>query len=373
MRIKSYFANSVEAAIRQASHDLGPEAMLIESRPASAEGRHLGRYEVVFGTREQPAKDTAAAAPSSRDDLASELKALRGQMDELRRMLQPSQPAAPVKSELEEIREELMAADIDPAVVENLVETAYSIWKSPVAQAPRSGAAGDFLRQIIGECIRRRLQGPPPLAAPVTTRGNVIILVGPPGSGKTTSLAKIALQHCLAQHRSVRIISVDTERVGGHERLRAFSAILGASFTAANSTGELSEALTDARSKDFVLVDTPGYSGADLDSATEIAAALGKTDTREVHLVLPASMKRLDLSAASERFAIFKPDRLLFTKLDETTSFGSVLSEALRIGKPLSFFSTGQSVPEDLEVASVDTIMAKLFRPQAATAAVSAA
>jgi flagellar biosynthesis protein FlhF len=287
-------------------------------------------------------------------------------------MIQASQPDATGFPEVEAVFQELVAADVDPEIAANLTETAKTIWLNLAAPQIRPGAPQECLRQIVEECVRRRIETVPRPSASGANRGIVSAFVGPPGAGKTTTLAKIAIKHSLAERLPVRIISVETDRVGSHERLRAYAAIMGVGFVAVDSISELLQALKKERENETLLIDTPGFTPAELESARDLARALDRIDGRQVHLVLPASMKRSDTSAYADQFEIFKPSCLLFTKLDETSSVGSMVSEALRLGKPLSFFSTGQGVPEDLENASVETMIGRLFPERAAPAASAA-
>ena len=196
---------------------------------------------------------------------------------------------------------------------------------------------------------------------------------GPPGAGKTTTLIKIAIRECLAQRQTVRILSVDPYRVAAHEKLRSFASIIGVGFTAINSVPELLAAVEESRNKSVVLVDTPGYSPAELDGAKEIASCFSRLANKQVHLVLA----RFDEARGPDRAASaltrsFQPDYLLFTKLDETESQGSILSAALEADKPLSFFANGQNIPEDIEPAHARVLLASVLRPEIAEA-VSAA
>ena len=192
------------------------------------------------------------------------------------------------------------------------------------------------------------------------------------GAGKTTTLIKIAIRECLAQRLPVRILSVDPYRVAAHEKLRSFASIIGVGFTAINSVQEFLAAAEESRNKSVVLVDTPGYSPAELDGITEIASCFERLANKQVHLLLPASMKRADLLRAVRDYAVLQADFLLFTKLDETESQGAILSTALEAGKPLSFFTHGQNIPEDIEPAHARALLASVFRPETAEA-VSAA
>src|SRR5579884_3610972 len=168
MKTKSYFADSVEAAIRQAHEELGADAMLVESRTASADMRRLGRFEVVVGVPDSGPEISrlrnAAPAVSPREELSTELKMLRNQISDLRKMLQPT----PVAPELNEVQQEMVASDLDPAIAETLIQEAEVIWQDRVPTISGSAARKESLRQIVKECIRARIRVQPEL-----NRGNV--------------------------------------------------------------------------------------------------------------------------------------------------------------------------------------------------------
>jgi flagellar biosynthesis protein FlhF len=176
----------------------------------------------------------------------------------------------------------------------------------------------------------------------------------------------------MAQRLPVRIISVDTQRVAAHEKLRTFAGILGIAFTAANTMQEFIAAVDEYRNKNLLLIDTPGLSAGDFEDARDLSGFLGRLAPKELHLVLPASMKRLDMVRCVRHFEDFKPDYLLFTKLDETASFGGAVSLALEIDKPLSFFATGQGIPEDLEAATSERLLNAFFSQDRAKASSAA-
>jgi flagellar biosynthesis protein FlhF len=120
------------------------------------------------------------------------------------------------------------------------------------------------------------------------------------------------------------------------------------------------------------LIDTPGYGPADWDWARDLASVLGQLKQKEIHLVLPASMHLAGLLRYVRRYEEFNPDYLLFTKLDETEAYGSMLSAAFQMSRPLSFLTRGQGIPEDIEAANIGALEAGLFARERAEA-VSAA
>jgi flagellar biosynthesis protein FlhF len=377
MRIKSYFADSVEHAIQQARQELGAEAMLITSRRSAPEARSLGAYEVVFGLhaasigeRKRISRPAAALPNEVSRDLSGELQNLRVQLQEIKKTLQGSRGAETGLTDCEELFEELVSNDLARPVAQDIVSTAARL-RDQLSRDPTAPATA--LRAYAAEVVSNKLEFAPPFqkasgekASPEAPR--VVAFTGPPGAGKTTTLIKIAIRECLTGRHPVRILSVDPYRVAAHERLRSLATLVGVGFSAINSTPEFLAALEESRSKSVVLVDTPGYSLSEMDGAEEIAAALTRVPNKQIHLVLPASMKREDLMRAVRAYAAFKPDYLLFTKLDETASLGAVLSTALEAAKPLSFFASGQNIPEDIEPAHARGLLASVFEPEIAEA-----
>ncbi len=136
----------------------------------------------------------------------------------------------------------------------------------------------------------------------------------------------------------------------------------------------MAQIIEENRNKGLILIDTPGLSRAELDGYEEWAHFFSTRNDIEKHLVLSASMKNADLSSVVDRYRAFGPDRLLFTKLDETATLGAIWSEAVRTGLPLSYWTSGQRIPEDLEEASKiqlpEAILKQERKPRSATAGV---
>lgn len=368
MKIKSYFASSVEKAIQEARQEMGADAVLLTTRRSSPEARHLGTYEVVFGS---PAPSGAAVSNTPAVDLNTELQNLQAQLEQVKSALHigRARPEVAGASVPDELCRELVDSGFDRDLAWQIAQEAVEAWR----QAPPTSASlhpASRLHQFAVDSISKRLRCALPSAHPQEP-GRIVVFVGPPGAGKTTSLVKFAVQRCLAAQQSARIISFDPMRVAAHEKLRALAGVIGMGFTAAATVNEFAAAMEEFRAKHVVLVDTPGYGPRDFESASDISSCIGRISRKEIHLVLPALMKHADLSRTIRRYEIFAPDYLLITKVDETDCCGAVLSAVIESGKPLSFLSNGQNIPEDLVHATPEALTTYLNvrEPAGATSA----
>jgi len=353
--VKSFFAESVQSAMEHARVELGPDALLPNSREAPPEARHLGDYEVVFGAcSERP----AWPAPS----LADGVEALRRQVEEIRELLGGvTAPTAVQRSHGEVVAQALIEAGVEPALARETGEAARQrVARRSVPQigSPRLAAASEAPDLLLDAA-----EGISASFAVAPEIGRVTALVGPPGCGKTTTLVKLAVTQGLALGRAVRLISTDAHRIGGAEQLRSYATILGVRFEAVESTAALAHAIESAPSSALVLIDTPGYSAAMLrDLGGDLAAFLSRRQDIDTHLVLTASMRIEDLYRTARIYQVFRPAKLLFTRVDETSSLAAVFCVAARLDKPVSFLSAGQSIPEDLEPAAKERIVDSLVR-----------
>jgi flagellar biosynthesis protein FlhF len=359
--VKSFFAASVEEAMERARTELGPDALLLNMREAPAEARHLGEFEVVFGLAPGTAPARGPEAPA--DPVAD----LRVRVEELHQLV--SRAVMPARREPagSALVEALTAADIsrpiayeiDAAVGQRLRGSGVIEIGRP-ARTPSTGGTAEIVRATVEE-IESRFSVDSKI-------GRIAAVVGPAGAGKTTVLVKLAVAQGLAARRPVRLCSIDHHRIGAADQLRTYAAILGVPFVLAETSLALEQAIDSAPPDCLVLIDTPGHTRASLlECGQELAEFFERRQDIDTHLVLTASMRHADMRAAADRFRAFQPKKLLFTHLDETDAMGAIFCEAARSGNPLSFFSTGQLIPEDLEPAAKPRITDCLVRelPQA--------
>ena len=361
MKIKSYFASTVEEAMAQARQELGPDAMLVNSRKSSLETRHLGTYEVVFAGEMppgEPLETSAAASPpqaESADRLARQMTELKRELEGVRRTISRS-ALAPVawrdsSPDLSDAYGALTASEVLPELAREITQSAAA----RISQAGSGKLPHPFRGALIEE-LESRIRVEPVLGRR-EGRPRIVALVGPPGCGKTTTLVKLAVNYGLAARRPVLLLSMDTYRVAAAEQLRSYSAILGVGFQLVETVAALSQAIEENRGKELIFLDTPGLGTAEMANYSALAQFLAAREDIDTQLTVSCSMKSADLSRVVDGFEVFRPQRMIFTKVDETASFGTILNESVRTGKPLSFFATGQRIPEDLEAATKSRVV----------------
>ena len=370
MKIKSYYSRTVEDAMAAARQEMGPDAMLVNSRKTPPEARHLGEYEVVFGVvgaavgpaeaslklPGEPAESFPSSPPPLGDRLSSEVADLKKELEGMRRAItrtaySPSQWIG-VSPDISDAYAALTAAEVSPELAREIVQAAGDSFNGRVAQR---GDGPAFQRAFRDEIAKRFTADPTLGRGPAQPR--IVAMVGPPGSGKTTTLVKLAVNYGLAARRPVLLLSMDTYRVAAADQLRSYAAILGVGFQLLETVSSMAQAIEENRGKELIFIDTPGLAYGDLADSESLSHFLATRGDIDTHLVLPASMKAADLSRMVDAFEILRPRHLLFTKLDETGTYGPIFGEAARSGKPLSFFTAGQRIPEDLEAASSERML----------------
>jgi flagellar biosynthesis protein FlhF len=372
MRLKSYFAGTVESAICLARQELGEDAMLVNSRKTHPEDRHLGAYEVVFAASQEPAQVAAAARAAAQPQeappvsavpaLAQEMAEMRKQIARLSTLVSRSSVGGARRNTalspaLDELDRTLAAHEVDGVLADSILRNLEKL-----------GAAATSAE--VTQAFRREIQGRLPVSAELTSHSlepgaspgaasahAVVALVGPPGAGKTAMLAKLAVRYGISSRRSTHILAYDGHRIAASEQLRSYAAILGVGFEALETVTSLAQSLRENSRKELILIDTPGYSAADFDLSRELAQFLSTYPHADIHLVLSCGAKSSDISRMVDRYNVFGPAKLLFTRLDETDSYGAILNESIRTGLPVSFLGAGPRVPDDVEPAIPDSII----------------
>jgi len=194
-------------------------------------------------------------------------------------------------------------------------------------------------------------------AQPIAQSSRLVAFVGPTGVGKTTTVAKLAALHVLAGKRKVGLVTTDTFRIAAVEQLRTYAGILNIPIEVVHKPSEMQTALERLRNCDLVLIDTAGRNFLVDGHLHDVRSMLQSFDIDETYLVLSMTSKPEDLDTLAASFCQIPIDKFLFTKMDETTSYGAILNLLLTYQKPISYVTTGQNVPDDIEVASLEKLL----------------
>ena len=198
------------------------------------------------------------------------------------------------------------------------------------------------------------------------TSKKIMMFVGPTGVGKTTTIAKLAARYALKKQKKykVGIITLDTYRIGAVEQLMRYAKMMRLPIEAVVDPSDFEGALNRLRSNDLILIDTVGSSQHDKEKLERLNSFLGVNTyaSIDVSLVLSATTKYEDLKDIYDNFSILPIDTLIFTKLDETKKIGNIFSLIYDEKKPISYFSIGQEVPDDLIVATSEYLVQEMLK-----------
>ncbi|WP_415398054.1 flagellar biosynthesis protein FlhF [Sulfurimonas sp. CS5] len=411
MKILTFTGRTPSEALKKAKLEIGDNGMLIETR--EIQKKSLGReplYEIVVGidgndihaTYPKKSKPLEKQKPlrQESEDVLYDISSAAAQISEIANVTDPlyeygvpkKTPNTYEPKELKEIKSEINKLGDKVKLIQNM------FWdeKSPDIEsqipsefaeiyrlASQSGMDRDHLDGIMrmtlehmphkmrenSSTVKRYFQTLlrkmiPIRRESVPTPGTkkVIMLVGPTGVGKTTSIAKLAARYSylLQKKYKVGLVVLDTYRIGAVEQLMQYARMMKLGIETVVDPPEFTTALNSLRYCDYILIDTMGSSPYDKNKIEKIYECLEANDTEynvDVVLVMPSSIKYEDLKITYENFSTLNVDTVMFTKLDETMGFGNIFSLAYETKSPISYFSVGQEVPEDLVCASSDFLV----------------
>jgi flagellar biosynthesis protein FlhF len=339
MKLRKFTAATMRDAVAEVRRELGPDAMVVATRQVRR-GLLATGVEVTAAVDDEPQPSgptTWSAEPAPAPVSGSALTDV-----DVERI------TAPLRAELRSLRSMLRPLETRRAQDELRGELRGEL--SALRQAVLSGRAAASDPRPLGE-----IAGSAEIARGPDKR--VIALVGPTGVGKTTTIAKLAARAALVERRAVGIVTLDTYRVGGEEQIRAYADLIGVPLHLVADPARLAPTVASLRDLDRVYVDTAGRSPRDAESIEVLRAAFASVADLEVHLALAAGARPTLIDDCARRYRSLGFERLLFTKLDEADDLSEVVRAPARIGRPVSFLTTGQRVPEDLEDATAERLL----------------
>jgi len=410
MKILTFTGKTPSEALKKAKLEIGDEGMLIETR--EVQKKALGRqalYEILIGVEEdtipstytnqkplskqkpikeesedilfdisnaakqisqvadvrapqfgyeKTAQSTASYEPKELKEIKSEINKLTDKVKIIQNMFWDEKSPdieAQIPAEFAEIYRLAAQSGMNKEHLDGLMR--ITLEHMPFKMKENSATVKRYFQTILRKMVPIRMETQPKVGTK-----KVMMLVGPTGVGKTTSIAKLAARYSflLDKKYKVGLVVLDTYRIGAVEQLMQYARMMKLGIETVVDPPEFSSALESLKYCDYILIDTMGSSPYDKGKIEKIYECLNNNQTQyhvDVVLVMPSSIKYEDLKITYDNFSPLGIDTLMFTKLDETMGFGNIFSLAYETKKPISYFSVGQEVPEDLVCASNDFLI----------------
>lgn len=413
MRIKKYEAASVHEALKLIKAELGPDALILSSQSVRKNGpfgflgkpvveitaaidsdfRQVerkgdvfpGNKELAFGTDEfksaypYPYKedrivnnhrssnirvDTLITNGSEMCGLPHDSTngpgsytgiSIKEDLEQIKRMLSSASPWDRITSPIlfsanaSSFYQGLIISGVDPLISLRLIERLEKMHPS------RAGIDLFKWRKSLSKAVNGLIDVTEPFLAG-KEKAIAHLLVGPTGVGKTTTLVKLAAQFTLVQKKRVALINIDNYRIGASQQLKIYSQIIKIPMESVSDPGSFRETRRKFADYDLILIDSTGCSQKDVYQIKAMEDFLENDLQINRHLVLSATAKERDLRETIHNFQNLRIRSFIFTKIDESNSFGEIVNQCVFAKKPLSYLTTGQKVPEDIELARAERV-----------------
>uniref|UniRef100_A0A832A5N7 Flagellar biosynthesis protein FlhF n=1 Tax=Desulfacinum infernum TaxID=35837 RepID=A0A832A5N7_9BACT len=363
MQVKTFVAPTMPQALEWVRRELGPDAVLLGTRKVKdPEGKTCVEITAAVdrGTASAPPRAPAPNAPP----MQAEDPIVQEQLEDIRGMLSLLLSA---KDAFVRLHGQKAVSDLfQHLLLRGLNEkTAFTLLENILAACPKEGPTKSQLLDALSRQLNDRVGLTDPFARleEEAAEGSprLYVFLGPTGVGKTTTLAKIAAYLKLKKKVPIGLISLDTYRIGALDQLKTYADILGVPLKVAQTRLELLSAREALKGCSVVLVDTTGRNYLNGSSIQDLQEIFRDVDGVSHFLVLSATAKDEDLRHVIQRFRPLGPESLIFTKIDETLTPGTILNPVLRFAYPLSYLGVGQRVPEDLVRATHKRILGFFF------------
>ena len=255
------------------------------------------------------------------------------------------------------IDRQLRLMNIDPVCIAELMQYLQS--KTGLNETSGSSPNDPYRSAALRWMMKRIKIAPKWLVLPGSP--SIQAMVGTTGTGKTSLVAKLAAQYHRREKANTLVVSYDNSRLAASDQMRVYCKVIGVPFTTISNPWELPEVLAKHPRTELVLIDTAGRNPK-IESELEDLESFQSLDLPiDFHLCLSATERESQLERSIQHFSAFGLQSLAFTKLDESWSFGDIFNLSRKWGVPLSYFSIGQQIPEDIERATRERVIERIF------------
>lgn len=357
MKVKKYVANTMPEAMKVIRKELGAEAVILQSKEVKRKG-FLGLFnktniEVIAALDPHPAevkeKESALDKKVTKFQPKLEAKdeknnlAILAEIKQLKKILelQTEKFGSVLSPDGELVLHHLLEQDVEPVLAEELINTSFKKYNHNEDTLVYSE-----IKRAVQAVIKERLEEYP--STGITGSHKIVQFVGPTGVGKTTTIAKIAAKLILQDKKKVAFITTDTYRIAAIEQLKTYARILNVPVEVAYNVQDYQKAVQKLDAYDLIFVDTAGRNFRDAKYINELKMMMGDFDNIATYLVLSLTAKPKDMIEIYDQFYQIPLTEVIFTKLDETTQYGSLLNIVLNKQIGIAYFTNGQDVPDNL-------------------------
>jgi flagellar biosynthesis protein FlhF len=349
MKVKRYVGPSVEDALNRVREEMGAEAIILNKRKIKP-GKGITKlfkksvYEIVAAVDEydRNKKGFNIKLDNSYQMLEEKVDSLKESIETIINKIHHDNSDKKLPEIFVPYYNVMKENDVDAEIAENILESVKN--KLNLNTTYDQEYIYFKFKQEISSRINR-------VKTIELTEGrpSIAVFVGPTGVGKTTTLAKLTAQYALMMKKDVGIITCDTYRIAAVEQLKTYCEIMDVPVKVVYQPRDIMEAMEGYRGKDLILVDTAGRSHRDKMRLVELQNLLKNLGQQQIFLVISATTNYKNCLDILESYSFLEDYRVLITKIDENVTNGIILNLALKSGRPLSYITTGQNVPDDIE------------------------
>lgn len=363
MRVKRFVAASIEEAMAKIKLEMGLNAVILHTRYFK-EGGFLGLFkkkyvEVTAATEQEipgfenkiapklPQLPQYLPEPDRSKEASYDINEMKSLMDNMSKLIEENSNISHFPKVGQSLFMRLKRHEVEEKIAKKIVKS--TLQNLP----PNTGLPEDQLENLFMANVLKQLRKNKAFKLKTTGQRSpqTFALIGPTGVGKTTTIAKLAAMYAIMERKKVALLTVDTYRIAAVEQLKTIAEIMEVPIKVVYSVSQMRDAIMEYHDKDVIFIDTAGRSHKNPLQVEELKTYMEIAEPNEIFLVLSGTSKYNDLLDIMAVYSDFNISRLIFTKLDETSSYGPIYNIACKSKIPIAYFTNGQNIPDDIEVA----------------------
>lgn len=355
MKIKKYIGQTAHEAMLKLKMELGPDAVVLNTKTIRAKGlfkyfkKPLIEITAAFEDKDLLKNNNISNYDHKLNNISEELIELKKIMNSFPTIKQTDEGLIPPLNEFHNI---MVNNGVNPIISTNLltkIEEEVNLKEKDI----------NTIKNIIKFNLSEIMGKPQPIV--INEDQKIIFFIGPTGVGKTTTLAKIAANLVLQNQYKIGLITSDTYRIAAVEQLKIYSDILQLPLEIAYNKDDMTMALNHFKDKDIIFVDTAGRNHNSFEQIEELKDIINTSNNKEIFLLINATIDFKALKSLISKYDFLDDFKLIVTKIDEAENYGNLLNIKYITNKELSYYTTGQNVPDDIKIVNIEDIVGKLI------------